>query len=414
MPRARIAPLAILLAALCAQAAEPEQDILLQRSLDQPITLNLQKVPLAEAFKQIASTAKIPLQVDPASYDLLPYGDTTQVSIEFNQSQLRQALQEVLVPLGLEESVVGSTVLIRPSSPLAHIGRRADWEELKLLKDLWTSEIKAPATSGTAVNFPDAIRAAVDGRKDLLIPMPADATGAGPLAAASDKALHQIAAQAPMSAYRALDMYCQLTSQVWFVEAGALYGGSAGGNIRIMTQRQWIERQLDRPIQLSRTNEPLEVVVNDLNHASGIRFVPEPGLYQVVPVASLFSNNGSIRQSLEALAASYSVAFDVRDDSILLRKAPVPGSPDAAKSDNIVGRISVPAGAGDGTTMDIFIKESDLPPALNELRKKHVQEAVQALQKTWTTPGPATAPATSASAPATQPKPASAGGGGGG
>ena len=177
MPRASIALFAILLAASSAFAAEPEQDVQLQRSLDQPITLNLQKVPLAEAFKQIASTAKIPLQVDPASYDLLPYGDTTQVSIEFNQSQLRQALQEVLVPLGLEESVVGGTVLIRPSSPLAHIGRRADWEELKLLKDLWSSEIRPPA-NGAALNLPDAIRAAVDGRKDLLLPMPADSTGA--------------------------------------------------------------------------------------------------------------------------------------------------------------------------------------------------------------------------------------------
>ena len=183
-----------------------------------------------------------------------------------------------------------------------------------------------------------------------------------------------------------------------------------------MTQRQWIERQLDRPIQLSRTNEPLEVVVNDLNHASGIRFVPEPGLYQAVPVASLFSNNGSVRQSLEALAGSTGIAFDIRDDSILLHKTPVPGSADAAKSDNIVGRISVPlAGNADGATMDIFIKESDLPPALNDLRKKRVQDAIQALQKAWTAGAPASAPAAAsgpASSPATQPKSASVGGGG--
>lgn len=388
------------------RAADPGQDVQLQRALDQPLTLNLEKVQLSEAFKQIAAAAKIPLQVDAASYDLLPYGDTTQVSIEFNESQLREALQEVLVPLGLQESVVDGVVLIRPSSALAHIGRRADWEELKLLKELWTSDIKAPA-AGAALSLPDAIRAALDGRRDLLVPMPPDATGSGPLAAASDKALRQIASQAPMSAYRALDMYCQLTGQIWFVEAGALYGGPTGGNIRIMTQRQWIERQLDRPIHLSRTNEPLERVVDDLKNASGIEFDPEPGLYTAVPFASLFSNNGSVRQSLEALAGTAGIAFEVRDDSILLRKAPVPGTAAAATSDNIIGRISVPVG-GEGMTVDVFIKESDLSPAMNELRKKHVQDAVQGLQKAWTTPASTSAPAAPATAPATQPR---AGGG---
>ena len=79
----------------------------LQRALDQPITLALQKVELAEAFKQIASTAKISLQVDPACYDLLPYGATTRVSVDFKQSKLRDALDEVLIPLGLQKSVTG-------------------------------------------------------------------------------------------------------------------------------------------------------------------------------------------------------------------------------------------------------------------------------------------------------------------
>ncbi len=408
MHAARIAIFSTCLLALaglhpCVFAADTSPDVELQRALDQAVTLNLQKVSLAEAFKQIAATAKIPLQVDPASYDLLPYGDTTLVSIDFNQSQLRQALQEVLVPLGLEESVVGGVVLIRPSSALSHIGRRADWEELKLLKDLWASDIKAPAAG--AFSLPDAIRGALDNRRELLIPMPPQTPeNAGP-AAASEKAIQQIAGQLPMSAYRALEMYSQLTGQIWFVEAGALFGGPTGGTIRIMTPRQWIERQLDRPIQLALTNEALEVVVSDLSHASGIRFVPEPGLYQAVPVVSLRSDNGTVRQTLEALAGATRIAFDVRDDSILLHMAPGPGSAEPAKSDNIIGRISVPIGSG-GTSVDVFIKESDLPAALDEQRKKQVQDAVQGLQQAWTAraSAPATTPAPPTSVPATQPR----------
>jgi len=412
------------LSALPARAAgDAEADIALQRALDQPLTLVLQKTELSEAFKQIASAAKISLQVDPACYDLLPYGPTTRVSVDFKQSKLRDALDEVLIPLGLQKSVSGNSVLIRPSNPLLHIGRRADWEELKLIKDLWTSaDLKMPAAG--PFNLPDAIRAALDGRKDLLVVMPGDpapspAPGLPPAAASasSEKALEQIARQLPMSAYRALEMYCQLTNQIWFVEAGAQAGGSPGGTIHIMSPKQWIvQRQLAKPIQIARTNEPLEVVVADLTHASGIRFVPEPGLYQAVPVVSLRSDNGTVKQTLEALAGATRIAFEVRDDSILLHLSPGPGgAPAPARSDTIVGRISVPVGPN-GLMMDLFIREMDLSPDLNEQRKRHLQDAIDGLQKTWTAapslpsvpassgPGTAVGPATrpAATAPATQ------------
>ena len=55
-----------------------------------------------------------------------------------------------------------------------------------------------------------------------------------------------------MTAYRALEMYCQITHDVWTVEAGSLAGGPTGGKVLIMTQKQWIARQMDRPIKISR------------------------------------------------------------------------------------------------------------------------------------------------------------------
>jgi hypothetical protein len=377
-----------------AYAAESDPEIALQRALDQPVTLSLQNVSLAEAFKQIAATAKIPLQIDPRCYELLPYGDTTRVSVDFRQSKLREGLDVLLFPLGLQTIVVGNAVMIRPSNPLKHIGRRADWEELKLLGELSkNADVKAPAGgAGGAFNLTQAIRTAMEGRKDLQVMVTADANG-------QDAALQQIARQLPMSAYRVLELYSQLTGAVWFVEAGPLAGGPTGGKITIMTPRQWIARQLERPIQLSRKDEPLEAIVADLAHASGIRFVPEPGLYQSVPVVSLRSDNGTVLQTLEALAGATRIAFEVREDSVLLLLSPGPGNP--TRGDTIVGRISVPIGTGpESTLMDVFIRESDLTPEQNLLRKKKLEEAVKAMQKSWTTP----APTTTSTAAATLPK----------
>lgn len=397
LPRTWLTLMAALLAAQlaltpalpAARGADPESpEIALQRALDQPLTLSLQAVPLSEAFKQIAATAKIPLQVDPECYELLPYGETTRVSVDFKQSKLRDALDVLLIPVGLKTAIAGNSVMIRPSSPLKHIGRRADWEELKLLKELWSSvDLKDPASGPFSLDV--AIRGAMEGRKDLLVPIPGD----------NPAALEQVGKQLPMTAYRALDMYCQITGNIWFVEAGPLAGGPTGGKVVIMTPRQWITRQLERPIQLAHKDDPLEVVVADLTHASGIRFVPEPGLYQSVPVVSLRSDNGTVQQTLEALAGFTRIAFEIRDDSILLHIAPGPGNA-PPRADTIIGRISVPAGP-EGALMDVYIRESDLTAEQNEMRKKRIEEAVKAMQKAWTAPLALPPPATTR--PAEQP-----------
>ena len=394
MARRRWALTAVILVAgvLHAYGAEGDPEIALQRALDQPVTLSLQNVSLAEAFKQIAATAKIALQIDPTCYELLPYGDTTRVSVDFRQSKLREGLDVLLFPLGLQTAIAGNAVLIRPSNPLKHTGRRADWEELKLLGELSkNADVKMPA--GGTFNLTEAIRTAMEGRKDLQVAISTDAGG-------QEAALQQIAKQLPMSAYRVLELYGQLTGAVWFVEAGPLAGGLTGGKVTVMTPRQWIARQLERPIQLSRKDEPLEVIVADLAHASGIRFVPEPGLYQSVPVVSLRSDNGTVLQTLEALAGATRISFEVRDDSVLLLLSAGPGN--QTRGDTIVGRISVPTGTGpEATMMDVYIRESDLTPEQNQLRKKKIEEAVKALQKQWTTPAPAT---TAATATGTMPK----------
>jgi hypothetical protein len=381
-----------------APATPTDAEIALQRKLDQPFNLTLEKVALSEAFKQIAATAQISLQVDPACYDALPYGQTTRVSADFRNSKLKSAIEEVLVPLSLQQTVSGATVVIRPSGPLARIGRRADWEELKLLQELRTGPDLKLAPNGD-FDWTTALRASLDSRPQLVVSFAGE--GAVPRAL-QDKAMEQLKKQLPLSAFRALELYTQLTHQIWFVEAGPLTGS---GSIHIMPLRSWIDRQLQRPIQLAFTSAPLDQVVAELSHLSGIRFTPEPGLYRAVPVVSLAASNCSVMQALETLSGATPIAFDIRDDSILLHlagnsPAPAPTSPRVV--DSIVGRIAVPVGSS-GMSMDVMIHESDLTPEMNEMRKKKIAEALQAMEKAWT-PAETTQPAT----PPVPPVPATA------
>src|SRR5438128_1234539 len=90
--RYALATAVLLTCSIHVRAGDSDAEIAVQRALDQPLTLNLPPQAVSEAFKQIATAAKIPLQVDPACYELLPYGETTRVKIDFNQSNMREAM----------------------------------------------------------------------------------------------------------------------------------------------------------------------------------------------------------------------------------------------------------------------------------------------------------------------------------
>jgi len=390
-------------------------EVALQRALDQPFNLVLEKVEIAEAFKRIAGTAKISLSVDPACYDYLPYGATTRVSADFRNSKLREAIEQVLITLGLQQTVSGSTVIIRPSAPLLHIGRRAQLSELKLLQDLRSNELTAGSGTATAtqpggaatLDWTTAIRGALD-RQNIVVSMEGD-TGS-PLHA---KAIDEIERQLPMSIFQGLETYCEITHQIWFGESDA-YSSTGGATIHIMPMKQWILRQLDRPIQVNFVNTPSDQVLAELSHLTGIRFVPEPGLYAAFPALNLKSGNGSVLQTLEALAGGTGIAYEVREDSILLHVAggangamtsatTQPGGA-VAQSDNIVAYMAVPTGPT-GRLMNVVIRESDLPPELNDLRKQKIKEAVELLERAWLAKGPVptTQPGVAATQAGTQP-----------
>lgn len=370
----------VLMGGLCgltpAARADAAAETALQRTLDTAINLDLEKVDLPKAFDAIASRAKIRIQVDQACYDALPYGDTTKVTIKFDRSPLRAGLDELLSPLGLEDATSGGVVVIRPSAPLKRIGRRAEWEELSLLRTLTTTQLARLDTDWTA-----DLRTLL-GKPELVVQNSAEA-------AANEKAMAAVRAQLPTTVAAALDTYAAGTGQIWTVN---------GGNVVIVPLKKWMERQLDRPIIINKSNAPLGEVVAELAALSRLRIQPEPGLYAAVPTVSLNSNNGTVRQTLDALSGATGIAYDVREDAVYLQLGDKPGTNPAPRADAIVGRIVLPLGGGsaggaDDANFDMFIRESDLPPELNALRKRRIAQAIAELQNRLKDP-PATAPAT--------------------
>lgn len=376
MQKRFLVSLALILCTSAGLLAEVPAEIALQRRLDQPFTRKIEEIELSKAFEDIQSAAKIRIQVDPSAYDSLVYGATTKISAEFRSAPLRAAIGEILLPLSLEQVVSGDTVIIRPSPALLRVGRRTTWDELKLLQTLRTTQLPR-----LDVDWQQDIRSLV-GKADLLVRI----EGAdGPL---HDKGMQAVKAVLPCTIEQALDTYAGATGLVWTVDQNSLL---------IMTKRRWVERQLQRPVIIKQFNGKTERVVAELSRLSRVRLVPDAGLYDVVPSLTLDSDS-TLQRTLDSLAGSYRINTEIVEDTIALK---LPGTPPAsAARGEIVGRVAVPMGPG-GATFDLFIRDTDLPPELNETRKQRLNEAVDSL-KTFLNK-PAAASARTQPTPATQP-----------
>jgi hypothetical protein len=347
------------------RAADPAAEIELQRSLDAPIeSLELSNIELPKVFDDLAAKGKIKLQVDPTCYDLLPYGNTTKVSATFRQSKLRDAIDEILKHVGLEKTVSGDKVLILPTAPLLRIGRRATWDELNILATARVEQLPA-LTNG---NLLQGLRTVLS--MDTL--QLRDALPAGP---EHDAAIEQVRKQLPTEAWKALDIYAQSTGQIWFVSENT---------IEVMTQRQWIQRQLDRRIEIKKTNRPLVECVSELAHLSGIHFTPDPGLYALYPQVTLNSTGGTVREILDTLRGVIGINYEIRDDSILLKKMTTDTTPAAARTDPILGQIAIPLSGGG--EINVFFRESQLPPEVADAIKKQVADSIEKIRKSVNTP----------------------------
>ncbi len=382
---ARAATLIFAAAALlqgATRARASSGSIALQRRLDSPFSLRLHKTPLSAVFADIAHKAGISLEVENSVYAALPYGATTRVSATFRNASLRSAIAEILSPLGLRDATSGSHLVIMPSPALARIGRRATWNELQLLQAIRRTQLSTFTGNWTA----DLRRTL--GRSKLTVQIASNNTARAAQAAA------KVRAELPTTIAQALDTYASATHQLWFVRRDS---------VAMMSQHDWLQRQLQRPIVIHFSNVPLETVVTRLGQLSGIRFKPDPGLYLAVPAVSVDSSNGTVQQTLDVLSGAARIAYTVRRHYILLHLAGKTGHARAPRS-AIIGTISLPFGHDRGK-LDLFLRRSDISTSLYHALQTHLHAAVKRLRRQLVEPPAAAAPAPPPTPPAILPTP---------
>ncbi|MDB5297155.1 MAG: hypothetical protein JWO31_3138, partial [Phycisphaerales bacterium] len=333
---------------------------------------------LPSAMRAIESKTGVPVRADPAVWDLLPWGDRTNVAATIRNQTLRQALAAITPKLGLAFEVANDGVVLRPVPALARIGRRATPPELTAL-DRLAAEAMPPVAGAGNVR---AVLTAVDQRLDALKAGLAVEDRLDP-----DTRGKVVSVPRNATLLDALEQIGRQTRATWY---------PSGRTIVIVAKEDYVREQLGKSVSNRYAGAELGQVLEDLRRTAGVPFEVEPGAIQRVPAEfrtiRAVWDNVTVRQALEALKGFAGIDYVVTDAGVRITN-PAPAIA-AAPIDPVLAMVQLDNG------MTVFVRESQVPPELRAYLQHRMAKSVDALREMAKAehfafaPPPATRPAT--------------------
>ena len=360
-------------------------DIDLQKALDKPVDLNITDAPVKEVFARLAKATGVRFAIDPLALERLPYGEQTRVAVRIPGMTLRKALSPMLSAQGLQWAVDGAVVRIYPGEPLARMGRRATYDELKALASIHSGRLKPAAAAGTAI---EQIRK-ITGNRDLKISSTVGDVALAKAIAAAHKAL-------PATAAAWLDALCRAKQWTWYLW---------GDEIRIIPKAEQVERQLQRQVSLRYRGASLDEVLLDLARKARAKLEIAPGALGYLRAGvrdkfTLVMAEATIAEALEVIAGASGLKFVVSDAGLrveasasLVERATT--RPSRKRSAFFV-KMSIPG--PDGISVEVFLRSDDLPEDVVRAIQVSKERLIERIRSTLP-PAPTTQPTTQPSRP---------------
>jgi hypothetical protein len=340
--------------------ADEDWQTLIHQALDQPTDLEIADQPIADALAYVGQRTGVSIDIAPAVVEMLPYGAKTTVSATIRGTPLRDGLSALLRPIGLQFAIRGSQIQAEPVPALARLGRRATWEELELLDQL--------ASSTWWGGVAEQLRITVEG--ELL---------------SADDAIGTLRERAGKvgagTALDAIEQACAALRWAWIPR---------GRQVVVMRATDFYRDRLGSTDSFRYVGVPLANVLVDLTHRAGVPLRMEPGVLADLPTQTLNSftlqaENMPYDQAMELIAGATALAYTVSDEGVWIYRpegsAASAAAPRSGSADPYVMKITMPAGA-DGTSYEILVRQSELPPELLEIRKQRIDTAIHELTGT--------------------------------
>ncbi|MCB9851336.1 MAG: hypothetical protein H6817_11605 [Phycisphaerales bacterium] len=351
----------MLAAAVVSAGFGDEDRILIEQSLDRPVTLSIKDEPLADAFRTIAEKSGVGVSIGPDTMALLPYGEATRVSLSSQNDRLRDGLTALCNTIGMEYFVTDSGIEIVPSPALYRLGRPISWEELstlsKLMSTHWTGDDDDEYKDiRDQIRF-DGVNGELNDNRKQLGKLVED-SGAGSAAAVLDRA-------------------CAAMNCTWIPWAD---------EIVVMSSARQVEYQMQRVVSLQYQYAPLAEVLRGLSRQAGVPIRMDAAAAASLPdrvrdSLSLVAEGVTVQEALEQIVIATGLAYKTDKSEIVLYRPPTaePTSNNNRQRDPIVGKVIVQSPDGKHT-YEWFIRESDLTAEERARLEKLKREGAAALR----------------------------------
>ncbi|MDB5331348.1 MAG: hypothetical protein JWP03_2499 [Phycisphaerales bacterium] len=366
----RLLSIGIVLALLLVpRARAQDSSALINEALDKVVTLRVDGV-LPQVAKKVTDETAVPITVDQRVYELLPWGEQTNIKATVQNQTLRQALTEMTRRLGLTFEVGAQSVKLEPQPALARLGRRATVQELYALYLLDSEPMGLGADHVTVRQLVDAVDQKLAGLKVKEDPKLAFAVEFRP----GDKIKPEQPVNVPRNATiaGALESLAKDTDATWY---------PWGTNIVVVPKEDQIVMQLRKTLSWRFHGEDLAQVLTVLSQAAGVEFSLEPGALQRVPPEfrkiTLFLDNASVRQALDDIRGVTGLDYVIKPEGVYLwnQNPDAKSIPPATQPSPIFGTLQLDNG------IVLFLRDKDLPPDIREYAEHKKQQEYKRLRQ---------------------------------
>jgi len=365
--------LALFLLLLPSMALAQNSSALINQALDKQVKLEINTV-LPDAMKTISEQTGVPLRATPNVWDLLPWGQQTNISAKIENQTLREALDAITRKLGLQFVLKDEVVEIQPMPALARLGRRATVQELSALDLLDSTPLSIATERPTIKQLAEAIDAKL---VEIKAPYAIENRAAQAL---QDQPIPVARNSTLADALEAINNSSPATWYPW------------GKSIVILGKEEQIRSQLNKTISTRYNGVDVSQVLMELSRYAGVPFNVEPGALQRIPpefrTIRLILENATIQQVLENLAGFTGLGYVVNDKGVYIWNQSA--TPTTTARDPIVGMIPM----GDG--LQYIITESQVPADVREYLRAQGAKWVEGMRAKMKAEGfkPTTKPAT--------------------
>lgn len=365
-----------------AQAQSISSSALINEQLDKVVKLDI-NATLPQAMQAIGDQTGVRIVADPIVWDLLPWGQDTNIQAKIENQTLRQGLAAITQKLGLTFELTDEAVQVQPMPALRRLGRRASLQELEALDFLSSTQAKTgdqPMAPEKALALVD--QRCVEAKSPFAIENRAGTFAPGPSGGST-------AGTYPRNAtlMDVLEGITRRTNATWY---------PWGKSIVILPKIELTRSLLNKTISVRYNGVDVQQVLLELSQRAGIPFSIEPGaIAKIAPEGRnirLILDNASISQALDTIGGFTGLGYRADADNVYIWYAlqNAPGGV-AANRDPVEAILHLDNG------MDILLKQSQIPDDLRaylQYRTKKQLDALRTMMKEENfTPPPATKPA---------------------